>query len=98
MRGWLAALALVPAVAWGQVDCRGVEARESFSDYAAMIANAKSNGVGERQLMQNMRHAPAPIRAARHEAIRMMFSPTEFGFSTIVTSMQAACYMEQRRQ
>lgn len=95
MRRWLAALAFVPAVAWG--DCYSVETREGFVEYAVLLDEVRRDGVEERAVMQNMTDAPAPIRAAFHEAIRLTYGRADVGLSSVVTAMQNACYQEARR-
>ncbi len=96
MRRWLAALALVPAVAWG--DCYSVETREGYLGVAYSVADARERGVSEREAIALVqRHITGDAdRAAAYEAIRLIYRPADIGPSSLATAMQNACYQESR--
>ncbi|SDF69928.1 hypothetical protein SAMN05216571_101269 [Onishia taeanensis] len=94
MRNWIAALALLPAVAWGQSDCYSVTLWEAFAEMSATAEKAKQNGMDERQLMNTFSDSPSPIRAAWHEAVRQYYSGSPMNPSGVIASMQTACARE----
>lgn len=96
MKRWIAVLALVPAVAWG--DCRSGEAMERFYRVAEGIVDAKRRGVAERTVRQEM--------MARYQGLdRRVFVSgvrTAYRFDDDVSaghvaeSMQAECVIATR--
>lgn len=99
MRGWVAVLALVPAVAWGQGDCLSVRLRESFTEYAMLVQQSRERGVAERRLLEIIPGDDAPeVQAAMYEAVDLLYGPMSVSLSTTVSSMQRACFKEAARQ
>jgi hypothetical protein len=90
MRRWIAALAFVPALAWG--DCLSHEARGDFTELAMLVADMQQVGVSERHMLEEARQAGAPgTEAAMLEAVKLIYSPSSVTLSTVVTHMQRAC-------
>ncbi len=95
MRRWLAALALVPVMAWG--DCMSVDERAAFTDMALAITDRHEEGVPERELLTAAHDMGDPaIKAAFYEGVRLVYSPMPATLSTVVSLMQAACRQEAR--
>lgn len=97
MRGWVAVLALVPAVAWGE--CFSVETRDGYLDIALSMLDARERGVSERDAIAQVRqHIDYPTnRVAALEAVRLVYGPLDPGPSSVVSGMQIACEGESSR-
>ena len=90
MRRWLAALAFVPALAWG--DCLSHEARGDFTELAMLVADMQKAGASERHMLEEARQSGAPgTEAAMLEAVNLIYGPSSVTLSTVVTMMQRAC-------
>ncbi len=96
MRRWLAALALVPAVAWGQdfakQECMSAGAREAMIRNAMSIADAKERGMAERELLElALEQEGVAFRAAFLAGIDHVYS-TDLSASSVADAMQIECY------
>ncbi|WP_299231723.1 hypothetical protein [uncultured Halomonas sp.] len=93
---WVAAMALVPAVA--SADCFTAQDREAFTDLALMIADLHADGVSERRVLEvGAGIGDAPAKAAFYEGVRLIYSPMPANLSSIVSLMQAECSAEASR-
>ncbi len=94
---WLAALALVPAVAWG--DCYSVDTREGFIGFAQELMATRDAGISESSVLEVAMSPDSPPheRAAMLEAVRVVYGPLEPSLSSIAASMANACAREMRR-
>jgi hypothetical protein len=91
MRRWIAALAFVPALAWG--DCLSHEVRETFVSTALEIQAALDRGVSPSRLLepaQRIEHAG--IRAATYEGVLQLSSASPLSLSAVVAAMQLECH------
>ncbi len=96
MRRWLAALALVPVVAWGQQmsaqECMSQPWREKMLRSAMNIADAQDRGVTERDLIETVIGAEDPaVRATFLAGIDHTYT-MDIPLSSVADAMQAACY------
>lgn len=95
MRRWIAALALVPAVAWGQApqDCYAPDADARFSGIVMNLLEIKELGATEREMTQAALSMEAgPEQAIYLEAVQHLYGLGDLPISTIVRAMKAACY------
>lgn len=98
MRRWLAALALVPAVALGS-GCYSVENRAYYLDYARTVIELRDDGVSESQMLSAAMGGEASpyLRASMLEAISIAYTRPGAGPSLIAQRMQQACHAEVER-
>jgi|SRR5690554_2305465 len=94
MRRWIAALAFVPALAWGQSDlCFSVEEREVFTRIALGMQGMLERGATERDLFALVQPDDLPeMRAAAYEAIAHLTNGRPMSVSGVVSAMQLACH------
>lgn len=99
MRGWLVALAFVPALAWGQSGCYSLENREYYLDYAQTLVDLREQGVSESRVLDSaMGGEVSPfLRAAMLEAVAIAYGHPTAGPSLIAKRMTQACHAEVER-
>ena len=96
MRRWLAALAFVPALAWG--DCMSSDAQQTFTGMALDIQAAVVRGVDERRLLEPAaRIEHDGLRAATYEAVLRLSGPNPLSLSAVVAAMQIECHAAMNR-
>lgn len=96
MKRWLAVVALVPAMAWGQgmtaQQCMSQPWREKMLRSAMNIADARERGVTERDLIETVMGTEDPaVRATFLAGIDHTYA-INIPLSSVADAMQAACY------
>jgi len=91
MRRWLAVLAFMPALAWG--DCMSPEMRSDMTQLALSLQGAIEDGMPERDLLAMANGIDEPgTQAAIYVGVQHLASQRNgISLSAVVTHMQIAC-------